>query len=107
MGALAVEVVELESIMKKDGGPAPEDRDTVVAILTRMKQLAEQLKKAPRSNHPRIDRYQPLLEADIEEALTAVEAWTPPNYYQAGRVVGACTYCHAPRHEQHVEGIVE
>jgi hypothetical protein len=23
----------------------------------------------------------------------------PPSYYRAGQVVGACNYCHVPRHE--------
>ena len=97
MGSLAVEVDELETLMWQEGGPLPENQGEVVAILTRMQQLASDLKRRAHSNHPRIDRDGPRLRQDIERALAAARI-RPPNYYQAGLVSGACTSCHEPRH---------
>lgn len=103
MGSLAIEVVALDEIMRQRGGPLPEDRDEVVAILTRMRGLAAQLKKGTKSNHPRIDRDAPRLKEDIDRALAAARTTTRPNYYDAGLVVGACTYCHVPRHGRRID----
>lgn len=95
MGRLASEMLVLEALLGKQGGLAPEDQETVVAVLTRMEALASQLKQGAKSNHPRIDANAPRLREEIERALLSARA-EPPNYYGAGRVVGACDYCHAP-----------
>jgi len=95
MDRLAVEVATLEAIMEKQGGPLPEDRQSVIESLERMEALASQLKQGDRSNHPRIEADAPRLRADIERALLAARTGSP-NYYDTGRVVGACMYCHAP-----------
>jgi hypothetical protein len=96
MGELAVNVVALDETLSQEGGPRPEERDEVIAILKRMRGLAGQLKKGSKSNHPRIDDNAPRLRHDIERALVRASA-TPPVYYDAGRLVGACTYCHVQR----------
>ncbi len=99
MGQLAVEIVALEEIMNQEGGPGEEDREAVVATLRRMQGLAAKLGDGTSTNHPRLDRGAPILQQDIERALAASKLTSPPNYYHAGRVVGACSTCHAPRHE--------
>lgn len=97
MGALAADVDALDQIMWQPDGPALSDQEHVVEILSRMRTLARQLKPREHSNHPRIDQHAPELQHDIERALAAAKL-APPNYYYAGVVSGACTYCHAPRH---------
>jgi hypothetical protein len=99
MGRLAVEVVALDGILSRQSGPDPEDRDAVLEILSRMRVLTGQLKMGSKSNHPLIDRDATQLRRDIEHALDQIRMTSPPNYYRAGRVAGACTYCHVPRHE--------
>jgi hypothetical protein len=64
-----------------------------------------QLKRRSQSNHPRIQEHAPHLRADLDRALLAVKK-DPPNYYYAGVVSGACTYCHAPRHRMTPESKV-
>jgi hypothetical protein len=103
MDRLAVEIATLEAIMEKPGGPRPEDRQAVIESLERMEDLAAQLDQGDRSNHPRIEAEAPQLRADVRRALLAARTGSP-NYYDTGRVVGACMYCHAPaeapnRHE--------
>lgn len=96
MDRLAVEVATLEAIMEKGGGPQAEDRPAIVASLERMEDLAAQLDQGERSNHPRIGADAPRLRATIERALLAART-QHPTYYDVGRVVGACMYCHAPQ----------
>jgi hypothetical protein len=99
MGQLATEVVALDGLLSKQGGPTGDDRQKILEILGRMRTLAGQLKKGSHSSHPRIDRYAPQLRAEIDRAREEVQMSDPPSYYQVGQVVGACTYCHLPRHE--------
>ena len=99
MGELATEVVALDGLLSKKGGPTADDRQKILEILGRMRTLAGQLKKGSHSSHPRIDRYAPQLRAEIDRAREEVQMSDPPSYYQTGLVVGACTYCHVPRHE--------
>jgi hypothetical protein len=95
MGALASQVSLLEAIMWQADGPQFEDRAQVVEILSEMRTLALQLKKRGHSNHARIHDEAPHLKRDIERALRSAKM-DPPNYYYAGLVSGACSYCHAP-----------
>jgi hypothetical protein len=97
MGSLAVEVAALDAIMWRPEGPGAGDQAKIVEILKRMRVLTRDLKKGARSNHPRIDRVGPRLQRDIERALEGARG-ASPNYYYAGLVSGACTYCHEPRH---------
>jgi hypothetical protein len=95
MGALASEVYALDQIMWQTGGPRLEDRARVIEILSQMRTLSWQLKRREHSNHPRIQRYAPHLQRDIERALLSVRR-EPPYYYHAGLVSGSCGYCHSP-----------
>ena len=99
MGALAVEVAALDAIMWRAQGPQPEDQEEIVDILRRMRALTRDLKRGARSNHPRIDRFAPRLQRDVERAIEGARG-ASPNYYYAGLVSGACTYCHEPRHSR-------
>ena len=97
MTALAYWIDELNELMWDDEEVDARDQERIVEILTEMDRLAQNLKLRQRSNHPRIDRSAPWLQGDIRRALRAARA-TPPNYYYAGLVPGACEYCHPPRH---------
>jgi len=95
MGRLAVEVAALDDLVGQGEETAPAAREEVIQILTRMRALSGQLKKGAKSNHPRIDDNAFRLGDDIDRALAEARIGAPPSYYYAGRVVGACTYCHA------------
>jgi hypothetical protein len=98
MAKLAVQIVALDDLLGQPGGPAADQREEVLTILREMRRLAAQLKQAgTTSNHPLIDRDAPRLHADIDRAIAEVQMSKPPSYYAAGRVVGACTYCHQAR----------
>ncbi len=95
MGVLASRVYELDQIMWQEDGPRLEDRTRVVEILSQMRSLAAQLKQREQSNRSKIHAEAPRLQRDIERALLSARK-EPPNYYYAGLVSGACSYCHAP-----------
>ena len=79
---------------------AARERETEIrSARAGMRVLAGQLKMRSKSNHPLIDRDATQLRRDIERALDQIRMTSPPNYYRAGRVAGACTYCHVLRHE--------
>jgi len=102
MAELAVQVVALDELLSRSDGSAPGDRDMVLEILGRMRELAGQLVRGgARSSHPMLDRDVPLLRADLDRAIAEVRMNSPPTYYGAGRVVGACTYCHVARYDSH------
>jgi len=94
MSALAVQINALDELLT-DESVAPEDRERVIEILSEMQLLARDLNGGgKRSNHPRIDRYAPRLQNDIDRALRSARSQTP-DYYAAGTISGACSYCHA------------
>jgi hypothetical protein len=97
MFVLAGHIVELNGIMSGAEPVPAEDHERVLEILVEMQVEAGKLAKEHHTNHPRIDRYIPLLQADIDNALADARA-TPPNYYFAGTISGSCEYCHVPRH---------
>jgi hypothetical protein len=100
MAELAVQVVALDELLSRSDGPAPGDRDTVLEILGRMRELAGQLVRGgARSSHPMLDRDVPRLRSDLDRAIAEARMTSPPTYYGAGRVVGACTYCHVARYD--------
>lgn len=100
MGQLALDVVALDAVLAKAGGPKPDDRQTILEILRHMRGLASRLKVGEHSSHPQINHDAPRLRRQIERAIDEVSMSSPPIYYRAGQVVGACTYCHPPRYEQ-------
>ena len=102
MAELAVQVVVLDDLLSRPGGPGPDDRDAVLEILGRMRVLAGQLVRGgAKSSHPLLDRDAPRLRSDLDRAIAEVRMTSPPTYYRAGRVVGACTYCHVARYDDH------
>lgn len=106
MQQLASELYALDSVLSRDGGPGPEDREEVVAILARMRDQASSLKQRQYSNHPRIDAFAPRLRHNIIRALGAAKE-DPPNYYFAGRVAGSCAYCHASSPSKNISAPAE
>ena len=94
MSGLAVQINALDELLM-DETVAPGDRERVVEILSEMQLLARDLDRGGnRSNHPRIDRYAPRLQDDIGRALRSARSQNP-DYYYAGTISGACSYCHA------------
>ena len=97
MTGLAYWIDELDALMEtREGDPA--DAERIVAILSEIQKLANGLKQGSRSNHPRINRYAPELQRDVNRALREAQK-KPPNYYFAGTIGGSCEYCHVPRHD--------
>lgn len=101
MGALARHVASLDQLMAQ-GEPLPSDQRRIVATLEAMQTLVRELTKGEQSNHPSLDDTAPILALKVDRALFGARR-TPPNYYFAGTVSGACVYCHAPRHKAGVE----
>ncbi len=96
MGSLAAQVRTLQALMAREGGIGAEDQDQVIAILTQMRSLAGQLKKAQDTQHPQVNRFAPQLQLNLDRALFGARR-DPPNYAFAGTVAGSCEYCHAAR----------
>ena len=98
MGRLAQEVVELDEALQVTEATRQQYNDSLLEILRSMRSSAASLSKTGETNHPRIDRFLPILIDDINHAIIAAENLSE-NYYYAGAVIGACEYCHLPRHE--------
>jgi hypothetical protein len=98
MGRLAQEVVELDAALQVTEATRRQYNDSLLEILRSMRSSAASLSKTGETNHPRIDRFLPTLIDDIDQAITAAENLSE-NYYYAGAVIGACEYCHLPRHQ--------
>jgi hypothetical protein len=96
MRQLATRVEELESIMWSDTALEPEDHARVALLLKQMSDIALSLEPI---EHPDLARLLPKLQRDPSRALGA-SSLDPPNYYYAGEVSGACTYCHESRHDR-------
>lgn len=92
---LASGAVELDRALAPGGAADAEQNAKVLAALREMVDAAEGLDPgAARASHPQIERN---LEA-FRRAVAAAEEQargTPPSYYLAGTIVGACTACHA------------
>lgn len=70
--------------------------DDVARILTEMEQVTAALGLGGfPSNHPRISRNVESFREELAAARRAVEL-SPPNYFLAGSVSGACMHCHGP-----------
>jgi hypothetical protein len=98
MGRLAQEVVQLDAALQVTEATRRQYNDSLLKILRSMRSSAASLSKAGETNHPRIDRFLPTLIDDIDHAISAAENLSE-NYYYAGAVIGACEYCHLPRHQ--------
>jgi len=98
MGRLAQEVVELDTALQVTEATRCQYNDSLLEILRSMRSSAASLSVTGETNHPRIDRFLPTLIEDIDQAILAAENLSE-NYYYAGAVIGACEYCHLPRHQ--------
>jgi hypothetical protein len=95
MSELAGTVNELDRIMRRHDGIDRDEHRRVVALLRKIESLIDALTPEERAGHPLLESELGKLERDVRRALETVE-WTPPNYYFAGAISGACVYCHSP-----------
>ena len=99
MGRMAKDVVALDSALQNPEASRDDYNAELLRILRSMRSTAASLSgKAASTNHPRLDRFLPALIDDIDRAITAAENKSE-NYFYAGSVIGACEYCHVPRHQ--------
>ena len=98
MQGLARSVEELQLIMWRDTPLEPEDHERLRRLLKQMSDTALSL-DVERDSHPDLAQSLPELQRDLSWALAGSLA-VPPNYYFAGEVAAACTYCHEPRHNR-------
>jgi hypothetical protein len=95
MQQLAQEVYTLDDMMIAAADGETIDSAAVLETLRNMRRLTSSLSKGEATNHPHLDAYLPALQDDIDRAIGGASA-SPPSYYFAGTVSGACEYCHAP-----------
>jgi hypothetical protein len=81
---------ELDQLMKSD----PVDHAAALAILRKMEKTTVSL-RASKKRHPVLAEGIDSFYDDVSKARQGAEA-DPPNYYFAGKVSGACVYCHDP-----------
>jgi len=85
-----------ERLREADPGEESLQRD-VARMLREMDQTSQALGQGGwPSNHPRVSRNVEAFRRDLQEARRAVEI-SPPNYFLAGSISGACMHCHGPR----------
>jgi hypothetical protein len=97
MADFARQMDALDRILSQEGGARPADQIEIIAILDRMRLQAAPLEEGTDSNHPDLRRDALRFARDVDRALAAARR-DPPDYAWAGRVLGSCTACHAPRH---------
>jgi len=92
MWTLASLTDELDRLMKQ-----PEvDNGAAVALLEKMESNVNSLRsKKERRAHPMIDDNIETFYQEVTAARVGAQA-NPPNYFFAGKVSGACVYCHDP-----------
>ncbi|MBT8492042.1 MAG: hypothetical protein KJO07_03190 [Deltaproteobacteria bacterium] len=90
MWSLASMGDELDTLMKTD----PVDGAAALAILEKMETITVSL-RGGRTKHPVLADSIDSFYDEVVKARKGAEA-EPPNYYFAGKVSGACVYCHDP-----------
>jgi hypothetical protein len=97
MHQIAISVSELNGLLRSEAFPSPEAQQRVVTLLTNMEQASAGIHLLQlRSTHPMLDANIEAFRSDLEQARLAAEA-SPPNFFLAGSVTGACLHCHRPR----------
>lgn len=97
MQQLAAGVFALDRILREDAAAEPEKQSAALAQLDMMDRAARALSGAgPIVSHPLLDTHLDRFLDDIREAKRAVSG-TPPDYFQASHLTGACLYCHTGR----------
>jgi len=94
MWVLAAEVRSLESLLEVPESDSIARQQAVLGILERIDAAAAQV--APggdASNHPAMGRGMQRFRARVERARK-MAGRTPPSYYYAGEIAGACFICH-------------
>jgi hypothetical protein len=95
MWQLASCVTEIDSLMRNPAAE-PLDHDRIVALLATMDAVAKRLSEPDlRGAHPVLSANVDTFARDVRDAWAAAQS-SPPNYYLAGAVAGACVYCHDP-----------
>jgi len=90
MWSLASMADELDRVMKADSV----DSQAALAILQRMEKTTTGL-RGSKKKHPILANNIDTFYDEVVKARKAAEG-SPPNYYFAGKVSGACVYCHDP-----------
>jgi len=95
MHRLAFELQQLDlSLMVADMDQDPSERGQVVARLDNIQRIGEDLIAGDFStNHVFLSSDMSRFLSTVNRARMSAEN-NPPNYYQAGRVSGACVNCH-------------
>lgn len=97
MGRFARLLTQLNAIMAADAEIDAAERERIVVLLRGLE--AESRALGPGgwpSNHPRISAHVDAFRRDVERARQAAER-EPPNYFWAGSISAACSYCHSAR----------
>jgi uncharacterized membrane protein YebE (DUF533 family) len=97
MGRFARLLTQLNAIMAADAEIDAAERERIVALLRGLE--AESRALGPGgwpSNHPQITAHVGAFRRDVERARLAAER-EPPNYFWAGSISAACSYCHSAR----------
>lgn len=94
MWRLAAQLSELDRRMRAPDAASRPSQDEVVRLLAEMERDARELGPGGwPSNHPRVSRGVEAFRDDLQAARRAASR-TPPDYFLAGRVAGACLHCH-------------
>jgi hypothetical protein len=94
MWQLAQGVSELDRLMREADPGDPQLQLRVVQALANMQEATRALGPGDwPSNHPRVSANVEAFRKDLAAARAAAAA-TPPSYYLAGSISGACLHCH-------------
>ncbi len=92
MHALARGVNRVDALLRQTS-LSEADRSEISSTLTSLVEIAQGLGKTGETNHPELDANLDRFVRDLNAAATSA-AHDPPNYFLAGSVTAACTYCH-------------
>jgi hypothetical protein len=99
MWKLADRVVIVEARLRVAPPLDDAGRAEIVRLLVEMEAAGGELASGGlQSNHPEIDANLDRFRAELKQARVAAEQ-TPPNYFLAGSITGACMLCHGDRIE--------
>jgi hypothetical protein len=96
MWQLAEQVDELDELLREATAGDEALQGEVAQRLAAMDQTSKALGQGGwPSNHPQVSRNVETFRLDVQNARRAVEV-SPPNYFLAGSIAGACMHCHGP-----------
>ncbi len=93
---MSQDVGHIDEVLRRDTVTAQGRQEVLDALIRLQAHAAELGEPSYRLAHPEIDQHLAQLRADIERAMAAATR-EPPNYYLAGSITAACSYCHSPR----------